>query len=166
MYTKLNLGLVSRFSSNWSRSLLLATKLDPRFKNMPGFSVSDQNSAQRLLRDEYTRYKPSNIETKQPESLLSIICAPIENEFLSYESIGPLPITACPLQWWHSHQSLFPTLSQLARQYLGVMATSVPSENLFSKAGEIVTKKRSRLGTKTVGVIAFLNGNQSIMVQF
>jgi len=80
---------------------------------------------------------------------------------MNYESLGPLPITACPLQWWNSNQSLFPTLSQLARQYLGVVATSVPSENLFSKAGEIVTKKRSRLGTKTVGVIAFLNGNQS-----
>lgn len=40
-----------------------------------------------------------------------------------------------------------------------VPATSVPSEQLFSKAGELISSKRNRLGRKNVDKILFLNKN-------
>ena len=37
-----------------------------------------------------------------------------------------------PLKWWSERSHLFPFLSQLVRKYFAVVATSVPSERLFS----------------------------------
>ena len=45
----------------------------------------------------------------------------------------------------------------IAIKYLGIPATSVASERLFSKAGELICKKRNRIKSKNVGKILFLN---------
>ena len=66
---------------------------------------------------------------------------------------------ACPLQWWQQCESKFPRVSKLARQFLPVQATSIPSERTFSTAGQTVTKLRSALEPDTVDKIIFLNRN-------
>ena len=43
--------------------------------------------------------------------------------------------------WWEHHRAKFPLLSAVARKYLVLMASSAPSESLFSLAGHIVSKK-------------------------
>lgn len=56
--------------------------------------------------------------------------------------------TSCdcePLEWWKVNQSAFAPMHDLALKYLSCPATSVPSERLFSKAGNIISKKRSSL---------------------
>jgi len=45
-----------------------------------------------------------------------------------------------PLQWWATNKRTFPHLAKMARCYLAVTATSVPSERAFSRGGSIVTK--------------------------
>jgi DNA-binding PadR family transcriptional regulator len=37
-----------------------------------------------------------------------------------------------PLNWWEDKKVEYPILSSLARQYLVISSTSVPSERLFS----------------------------------
>ena len=49
----------------------------------------------------------------------------------------------CPLRWWAKHQLRYPSVTALVRVLLAVPATSVPSERLFSKAGDVITKKRN-----------------------
>jgi hypothetical protein len=54
-----------------------------------------------------------------------------------------------PLLWWQAHSSEFPILSEMARDYLTIQATSVASEQMFSVAGNAVTKTRNRLLPET-----------------
>lgn len=62
-----------------------------------------------------------------------------------------------PLRWWKMQSMRLPKLSKLAKQILAVPATSVPSERVFSKAGELISARRSRLGKDSVDKILFLN---------
>ena len=60
-----------------------------------------------------------------------------------------------PLIWWRNNEKYFPRLSQLARKYLCVPATSVPSKRAFSVAGHVVNEKRSSLLPENVSYVSF-----------
>ncbi|XP_011859727.1 PREDICTED: zinc finger BED domain-containing protein 1-like, partial [Vollenhovia emeryi] len=49
------------------------------------------------------------------------------------------------LKHWETVKSAYPSLYKVAMKYLSVVATSVPSERLFSRAGAIKVENRSRL---------------------
>ena len=49
------------------------------------------------------------------------------------------------LEWWASNEKEFPNLSIMARQYLGVPATSASAERLFSIAGRVYDDLRQRM---------------------
>jgi uncharacterized membrane protein YgcG len=53
------------------------------------------------------------------------------------------------LQWWQAHMSRFPRLSAMAADFCAAPATSVPSEEVFSAAGDLITKKRNRMAPET-----------------
>ena len=69
-----------------------------------------------------------------------------------------------PLAWWSAHKNLYPDLAVLARKYLSIQATSCASERLFSKAGYIVNKFRSRLHTTNVCMLTFMATNSDVSV--
>ena len=47
----------------------------------------------------------------------------------------------CPLKWWKNTGSKqFPLLFECAQKYLCMLATSVPSERVFSTAGNVLNK--------------------------
>ena len=68
----------------------------------------------------------------------------------------PLYKTYNPLIWWRTNQQEYPNLAVLARKFLAFPATSVPSERLFSDAGNVLTSKRNRLDPSMVHDILFL----------
>jgi len=47
-------------------------------------------------------------------------------------------------------------LVPLERKYLCIVATSVPSERVFSKTGQLISAKRNRLAAKTIKMVMFL----------
>jgi hypothetical protein len=47
----------------------------------------------------------------------------------------------------------------VARFYLGVPASSIPSERLFSAAGSVITKKRASLADDIVDDVLFVKFN-------
>lgn len=63
------------------------------------------------------------------------------------------------LVWWRQNKNQYPRLAQLARKYLAIPATSVPSERAFSTAGLTITKQRARLSPENADKIIFLNKN-------
>ncbi|KAL6473272.1 hypothetical protein MHYP_G00194600 [Metynnis hypsauchen] len=80
-------------------------------------------------------------------------------EIRRYSEEKVMPRDSDALVWWKEHEPTFPALSKLAVRYMGITATSVPAERVFSKAGEVLSKKRNRLKGKTVNMILFLNKN-------
>lgn len=64
-----------------------------------------------------------------------------------------------PLLWWKKNENAFPLLGKVAKRYLGTVATSVPAERLFSKAGETISQKRNWLKAENVNMLLFLNTN-------
>jgi len=70
-----------------------------------------------------------------------------------------IPRTEDPLKWWNENKNIYSTLFEIMKRRLCAQASSVPSERVFSKGGQIVTEKRSRLTSKKVEQIIFLNCN-------
>lgn len=58
---------------------------------------------------------------------------------------------------WDEMKKVYPGLYALAEKYLRTVATSVPCERLFSKAGATATKTRNRLTGKMLSKLLFLN---------
>ncbi|XP_025418687.1 zinc finger BED domain-containing protein 4-like [Sipha flava] len=62
-----------------------------------------------------------------------------------------------PIQCWEEMKTVYPDLYILARKYLSVMDSSVPSEKLFSKASLTLSKSRNKLLGKRLSKLLFLN---------
>jgi len=60
---------------------------------------------------------------------------------------------------------MFPLLSQLAKIYLGISASSVPVECLFSTAGLILNGKRSSLMPDKLNKVVFLHDNYDLIME-
>lgn len=63
------------------------------------------------------------------------------------------------LKWWGSRAQVYPHIASLAKKYLPIPASSVPSERIFSLAGNIVSPKRSLLKPENVDLLIFLKKN-------
>lgn len=66
-------------------------------------------------------------------------------------------INTSPLDTWEIIKTMYPNLYKIARQKLGILATSVPAERLFSKTGATLSKTRNRLIGKRMSKLVFMN---------
>ena len=83
----------------------------------------------------------------------------VQAEISYYKSASPIGLRDKPLNWWNARKRVLPNLARLAQKYLGIVATSVPSERLFSTAGNIVSAKRAALLPENVEKLVFLHEN-------
>ena len=82
----------------------------------------------------------------------------VQREVLQYFGEHPLS-KENPLPCWKTNAARYPTLAKLAKSFLGIPATSTPSEHLFSAAGNIASKCRASLSSKHFDMLTFLHCN-------
>ncbi|PIO11965.1 hypothetical protein AB205_0034750 [Aquarana catesbeiana] len=85
--------------------------------------------------------------------------ADIKEEVASYLAANGITVDGDPLTWWKSNECRYPHITTMARCYLPVPGSSVPSERVFSTAGDIVTATRSTLSPDNVDTLVFLKKN-------
>jgi hypothetical protein len=88
-------------------------------------------------------------EGSQPESFDA------QDELNTYFSLPDATLDTDPLQWWPRHEKLLPSLSRMARQFLGVPASSAAVERLFSGVGQDFAKQRQAMSEETLEEITW-----------
>ena len=156
-------------------ALAVSTLLDPRFKKLAfGDTFLCTQTVQRLTSEvssiiALNSESETHTTTQSSNELWSLIdqsvaatqSRPSTSDSLialrMYFDQPNLPRKEDPLKWWQQNQNTFPSLVSHAKKYLSIPATSVSSERLFSKAGEITSRKRNRIKSKNVNMLLFLN---------
>ena len=98
-------------------------------------------------------------ETKVPEK--SFLDG-VETEVALYKSKPSIALSECPFTWWKERQEDFPLLSKSAKILLCIPATSIPSERMFSTAGDIITAQGAALSGENVDKLIFLKKNMKL----
>jgi hypothetical protein len=168
------------YFDNPPNATILASILDPRSKQMHEWPEELKERTISLLRSEYKKEKQELLIETNPNTThiqannnkcntfasrvfgLPRSQIPIYEELSYYLDEIKTPQAfpeADPFEWWCDNQKRFPTLYKIARKYLGIPATSVPSERLFSDAGNQISAERNRLKPSTVNELLFVKRN-------
>lgn len=84
----------------------------------------------------------------------------ISKEISSYFQLPKISYEQDPIKWWSLNNSMFPILAVTAKKLLSVQATSVASERVFSRAGNIITDTRASLTDDHCSQLIFLSMNK------
>jgi len=182
-------SIKSRFSGIEENKILsVATILDPRFKEKFFSGNIIKATIREMLLDEMSRFTnisnatPDNdSEVEEPGGskrlcpLKSSVLLDVFSEIVADNSedqpvtTGELdrylsiPIidfkSGDPYFWWSQHHKEFPVLSKLACRHLAAPATSVPSERLFSSAGNLHEEKRNKITPQLCQELLFIQNN-------
>ncbi|CAB5387233.1 unnamed protein product [Rhizophagus irregularis] len=146
---------------------LISTILDPRLKLK---YYKDHNWEETLVNTIYQKFvniynkfyastKPevlNNTSEIKEKSVMSHVFKWRNIEYIdeiqTYLSLSLMNEETDPLEWWKVNESQFSHLSQMARDYLPIPATSVPSEQSFSVGKNLITDKRNCLAGKTIRI--------------
>ncbi|GES72958.1 zinc finger BED domain-containing protein RICESLEEPER 2-like [Rhizophagus clarus] len=149
-----------------NNACLIATILDPRFK----MSYYEQNEWENeLINDVHNKfldvynnlYSSSKSQSSNPDDHKNSLSQRLFkrqrvnneiDEFQLYNLLPESPPDTDPLEFWKINESQYPRLANMARDYLAISSTSVPSEQYFSAGKHLITDTRNRLAGKTVRV--------------
>ncbi|CAB0040770.1 unnamed protein product [Trichogramma brassicae] len=107
----------------------------------------------RVLDD--TKRKSENLVTQR-----DIDNNKLHPELVQFYKLARLDRDEDPIKFWEKKREAFPNLAPVALKYVAGLATSVPSERLFSQAGLQKSKIRNRLSPETLNMIVFLHSCQ------
>lgn len=68
-----------------------------------------------------------------------------------------------PLQFWKRNEKLYPMLSTLVREYLGIPSSSVPVECIFSTTGLLMNSKRNSLNPLPLNMVMLCQGHLNVL---
>ena len=135
-------------------------KLDCENLNLH-FAPDSSQSPPKKKRNLVSLFKDVEEKQKEDQEEHAVISPEqrFQEEVERYKVSARLDFEENPLSWWKVNYLELPTLSQLARKYLCICATSSSSERLFSTAGNIATPLRSHLTPDKVEMLTFLSKN-------
>lgn len=160
-----------------------ATILDPRFKKYGILNNSSFTESKKTIINKATTIHIEMKNTMQPaiqnqsvtlsgDSIWNDFDEEVSSQLIStnptsaaileidkYLQEGLIPRHEDPLKWWKNNRNVYPCLFELMKKRLCVLATSVPCKRIFSKAGQTISEKRSRLSSKNFEKMIFLNFN-------
>lgn len=158
-------------------AIAVATLLDPRHKSLT--VIEDPSVKERLKKFVFDTMKAETEpqatlkqEAASPAKKQKTVSSYLEGDFSDEETERDSledelnqylqekvtrKGTRDPLLWWKLNSERFPHIAKLARRFLCIMGTSVPSERVFSIAGLTITKSRSQLDPESVDEIIFMN---------
>ena len=148
----------------------ISSFLDPRYKDLEVETTTVRSSVIQFIRYMCGKMAGKEMEVDQNQSVDNDFDSLINgarnkrqrnysNELDDYISQDKISYHTDPLEWWHLNESLYPTVSKLAKRFLCIPATSAPSERVFSTGGNIVTAKRSCLHPSHVETLIFVSQN-------
>lgn len=108
------------------------------------------------LQENLLTYLEATVTTLRSQTTYSSTAATL---FKQYMNIEFLNIQDDPILFWKNNKQMLGALCEVALKYSCIPATSVPSERVFSKAGQIVSARRNRLLPDNVDKLIFLNAN-------
>ncbi|KAM4549130.1 E3 SUMO-protein ligase ZBED1-like [Odontesthes bonariensis] len=172
-----------------SMPALIASALDPRHKHIPFLSPAKREAVFEKLKqlcadvehamgedmpgaigegDGAVTAGPSEISCRKSAMAMLLgddystaDAADPQLEVDTYRKDSRPSLDSNPLEWWRANHPRFPRLASLAERYLCIPGTSVPSERVFSAAGLVVNRLRTRLTPEHVDMLVFLNKNNS-----
>ncbi|XP_021345367.1 zinc finger BED domain-containing protein 1-like [Mizuhopecten yessoensis] len=139
----------------------------PVLPNLPQLQEDTQSQDESTAAAEMDTSGPPGLSSilsdvifvKHEEGVFKSQLEKASDEVACYKEMELLPMDQDPLNWWKMHELQFPLLSLIAKCRLCIPATSVPSERIFSTAGDIVTAQRSQLSPDVVDKLIFLKKN-------
>lgn len=117
---------------------------------MSGTSTSSTENENLL---DYLQAKVTTIRSETTDTSTAVTL------IRQYMDLPYLNLKEDPMQFWKNHFSVLDPLTELVLKYACIPVTSVPSERIFSKAGQIVSQRRNRPSPKNVNILIFLNKN-------
>eukprot|EP01103_Thecamoeba_quadrilineata_P007407 TRINITY_DN1728_c0_g1_i3.p1 TRINITY_DN1728_c0_g1~~TRINITY_DN1728_c0_g1_i3.p1 ORF type:complete len:245 (+),score=25.64 TRINITY_DN1728_c0_g1_i3:245-979(+) len=165
-------------TTNIAYEVLVALVLDPRTKDLWFIQDAEirkryiSSAMEHILKEvdkihpEYGKISP--IQEVFGAAALSQTAQSSQEELFAYSTEKKMDIGYYqngkfilnnPMNWWVLKEPAYPKLAQVARKYLCLPVSSLPSERVFSKAGWLVSKRRCSLGDDNVSNLAFIAAN-------
>lgn len=161
-----------------------ATFLDPRFKKAAFGTEHNGNNAQKWILEELSTLMARKSDGESSEILEHIeepvqqgdsgLWTHFDTKMKQVQTTSTPSVTATimirqytelpyltrnknPFEFWETYKTALPELYELFLKYCCIPATSVPSERIFSKTGQLTNARRNRLSLKVLDKIIFLN---------
>jgi len=126
-------------------TMLIASFLDPRTKGMDKHTDEEKkmvkNAVIQALGSSQSDRMFSDEQIAAARSLGRSIEDIRKTEMSRYSAIEPIDSWEDSALWWRDNCHSYPGIARLARKYLAVPASSVPSERVFSSAGNFANKR-------------------------
>jgi len=146
---------------------MLSMFFDPRFKEYPNCTPAERKEYSEkaaMMAKSQVLSEPLEQKAERKLDVEDLFGLPSEipdikedSEVERYKNTRTIGSSENPLKWWRENAPLYPRVASLAKKYLGIPATSAPSERAFSTASNVDSRHRGRLDPESLEMCVLLH---------